>query len=281
MFDLEIWAERREKFEEELKRNWQKKGKKGQIKLIFTPNPEQIVLAGKDAEFKRYLQAADYLIPDGAGVVWASKYLRKKRRLDKKAQKQEIEGEDETIIAERITGADMTAWILEEAERQKMTVLVLGGFYANFVVNGDIANIPFDITDDSKIGLIRRIRMKNGMITNWLEGYQNIKKMTKNETEAVKQAIKQLKPDILLVAFGAPTQEKWLIENRAFLSEIGVKTGMSIGGSVDFLTGKVRRAPKRWQKWGLEWLFRLGRQPWRAKRQMALIEFLELLAKHP
>lgn len=129
------------------------------------------------------------------------------------------------------------------------------------------------------MGLIRRIRLKSGTITNWLEGYQNVKKMTGEETEAVKKAIGELRPEVVLVAFGAPEQERWLIENRGWLGEMGVGVGMSIGGSIDFLTGKVHRAPEIWRKTGFEWLFRLGRQPWRAKRQLALAKFLELVAK--
>ncbi len=77
--------------------------------------------------------------------------------------------------------------------------------------------------------------------------------------------------DLLFVAFGPPKQEKWISKN---LKELPVKVAMGVGGSFDFLSGSVPRAPKFIRKLGLEWLFRLIIQPWRIKRQLALIKYL-------
>ncbi|OGH56868.1 MAG: hypothetical protein A2186_00590 [Candidatus Levybacteria bacterium RIFOXYA1_FULL_41_10] len=82
--------------------------------------------------------------------------------------------------------------------------------------------------------------------------------------------------DMLFVAFGSPKQEKWIAEN---LDRLPVKAAMGVGGAFDFISGKVHRAPKFVRGLGLEWLFRLIRQPWRLKRQTALIRFIFLVLK--
>lgn len=82
--------------------------------------------------------------------------------------------------------------------------------------------------------------------------------------------------DLLFVAFGAPKQEKWISEN---LPELPVKVAMGVGGAFDYLSGQIRRAPKWVQNLGLEWLYRLIRQPWRLRRQMILLKFVWLVLK--
>lgn len=80
--------------------------------------------------------------------------------------------------------------------------------------------------------------------------------------------------DILFVAFGFPKQEEWIYEH---LPHIPVKAAIGIGGAFDYLSGEVRRAPKLVRALGLEWLFRLIRQPWRWKRQLTLLKFIYLI----
>ncbi len=80
--------------------------------------------------------------------------------------------------------------------------------------------------------------------------------------------------DILFVAFGAPKQEMWMAEN---LDKLPVKVMMGVGGAFDYLSGKVPRAPILIRRLGFEWLFRLIVQPWRIKRQLALLEFIWLV----
>ena len=82
--------------------------------------------------------------------------------------------------------------------------------------------------------------------------------------------------DLLFVAFGSPKQEFWIAEN---FPKINVKAAMGVGGAFDFVSGRVPRAPKYIRKIGFEWLFRLIIQPWRIKRQTALIKFVVLVIK--
>lgn len=80
--------------------------------------------------------------------------------------------------------------------------------------------------------------------------------------------------DILFVAFGHIKQEKWIKNN---LNKIPVKVAMGVGGAFDYLSGDVLRAPQFIRVLGFEWLFRLILQPWRIKRQLALIKYVLLI----
>lgn len=82
--------------------------------------------------------------------------------------------------------------------------------------------------------------------------------------------------DILFVALGFPKQEEWIFSN---LDRIPVTCAMGVGGSFDYISGEVMRAPYIIRRLGFEWLFRLIRQPWRVKRQLALLEFSFLIIK--
>lgn len=82
--------------------------------------------------------------------------------------------------------------------------------------------------------------------------------------------------DILFVAYGAPMQEEWIAKN---LPNIKVTLAMGVGGAFDYVSGKVSRAPKLVRSIGMEWAYRLARQPWRIKRQMALPVFVAKVLK--
>lgn len=72
---------------------------------------------------------------------------------------------------------------------------------------------------------------------------------------------------VLLVAFGAPRQELWVDRMK---DRLGIAVGIGVGGAFDYLTGRVPRAPRWMRRAGLEWLFRLARQPWRVRRMAVL-----------
>lgn len=91
------------------------------------------------------------------------------------------------------------------------------------------------------------------------------------EDAPVIEAINALQPDLLLVCLGAPKQELWMHRNRPVL-KVGLMAGL--GGSLDVFAGTVKRAPVFFQKLGLEWFYRLVKEPWRFKRMMKLPKFL-------
>ena len=90
------------------------------------------------------------------------------------------------------------------------------------------------------------------------------------EEEQICALIRAARPHLLLVAFGAPAQDLWIARN---LPRLDVPVAIGVGGAFDFLAGRVPRAPLLLQRCGLEWLFRLARQPWRWRRMLALPRF--------
>ena len=200
--------------------------------IVMTPNPEQLVLAARDESFHDCLRAADYLIPDGQGLVWASK------------------------TAARLTGADTSLALLAFAQEQNFKILLVGGRYQ---------------APDGQLTITTNAQTYHLAYT---PGYQQALTPTPAEELAVAELITSLRPDIVLVALGAPTQEKWLCSHRQLLDDSGVRLGMAVGGSFDFLTGRLKRAPAFWQKFHLEWLYRLCQEPGRWRRQLALPIFV-------
>lgn len=90
-----------------------------------------------------------------------------------------------------------------------------------------------------------------------------------DEDEIISQ-INESGADILFVCLGAPRQEKWIYEHK---DKLKVKVAMGVGGSIDVFAGTVQRAPEIFCKTGLEWFYRLMKEPWRAKRMTDLPKF--------
>lgn len=84
---------------------------------------------------------------------------------------------------------------------------------------------------------------------------------------------------VLLVAFGHPAQDLWIARHREALATHGILVAIGVGGSFDYLSGRVPRAPRLLRRLGLEWLYRLVRQPWRWRRQLALPLFALLVVR--
>ena len=92
-----------------------------------------------------------------------------------------------------------------------------------------------------------------------------------NEEEQVIKEINTLQPNVLFVALGAPRQEKWIYEHR---NELKVDVAAGQGGTYDYEAGRIKRAPVFIQKMGIEWFWRLCREPSRIKRQLVLPVYL-------
>ncbi len=153
-------------------------------------------------------------------------------------------------IPPKISGVDFVHFLAKEAVEQGFSIFLLGGW------NG-IAGRVADILKNRHPGL---------KIVGTYEGTPLEKDLT--------QRIKKANPDILLVAWGAPKQDVWINEHK---EELGVPVMMGVGGTFDFIAGKQKRAPKWMRDFGLEWLWRLVREPWRWKRQLALPQMFLLI----
>lgn len=95
------------------------------------------------------------------------------------------------------------------------------------------------------------------------------------EEDAIIERIRAAQADALCVAYGAPAQDLWIRRN---LSQLPVAVAVGVGGAFDFLSGRQRRAPRVMQHVGLEWLYRLYRQPWRWRRMLAIPRFIVQVA---
>ena len=94
------------------------------------------------------------------------------------------------------------------------------------------------------------------------------------DEDEIIEHIRVAQPDIVCVAYGAPAQELWIRRN---LSRISAAVAIGVGGAYDFLSGRRPRAPRLMQRAGLEWLYRLYREPWRWRRMLAIPRFMLLI----
>lgn len=101
----------------------------------------------------------------------------------------------------------------------------------------------------------------------------------KRDLPEILHRIRESGADTLLVAFGAPEQDKWIDRHRQDLAAYGIVIAIGVGGTFDYLSGRVPRAPRLIRRVGFEWLYRLIRQPWRWRRQLALPRFVALVVR--
>lgn len=196
-------------------------------RAIYTPNSEIIMAAYRDERYRNTLNNADMVIPDGIGVVYGAKILKKP-------------------LYGRVTGYDLSCALLEHAGKCGMRVFLYGG-------KPGIAEIAAE-----------KIHKKyNVTIAGTENGYLK-------DDSGVPDKIRASRADMVLVCLGFPRQEYWIEENK---EKTGAKVLIGAGGSIDAFAGTVKRAPVFFQKANLEWLYRLLKQPSRAKRMLELPRF--------
>ena len=197
--------------------------------LVVAINPEKLMKAKEDQSLKDLLNRAEFQIPDGIGVILASKL-------------------NKGNIKSRVTGIDMMDRIVREAARTGKSIFLYGA-------KPGVAESAAEALKFTYASL---------QIAGTQDGYEK-------DNETVIQKINEAKPDILFVAMGSPRQEEWIEANR---DKIYPSLYQGVGGSFDVLAGNVKRAPEFFQKTGLEWFYRLAKEPSRLKRQLALPVFL-------
>ncbi len=196
---------------------------------IVTINPEIILKAQKDAEYRMILNNADISTPDGFGIIIGSFFLNQG-------------------INHRVTGSDLTQKIIELSNKNNYKIFLLGGMdnYAS------IAKTKLEL------------RYKNLQIVGAESGFKNINQISKEENNKIIEQIKNSGAQILLIGYGAPFQEKWIYKNLKNIPNISLAIG--VGGTIDFIAEKTKRAPKILRKIGFEWLWRLITEPYRFRR---------------
>jgi N-acetylglucosaminyldiphosphoundecaprenol N-acetyl-beta-D-mannosaminyltransferase len=198
----------------------------GKTHLVVTVNSDFGVKALRDQELRMILQEADLATADGMPLVWASKLLG-------------------IGLRERVTGADLVPRIASMAAEEGYRLFLLGA------APGVAAKAAEQLVRDHP-GL-----QIAGVLS---PPYAPLLEMDPGIVAQVSEA----EPDILLVAFGNPKQEKWISMHAA---TIHVPVAMGVGGTLDFIAGTTLRAPSWMQHAGLEWLYRLTQEPRRLWRR--------------
>ena len=207
--------------------------------VIVTPNSEIIVQANKNPKFMEIIENAGMVVPDGIGLVIASK----------------IVGQP---LTERVTGVDLMERLLEHASTSGSRIFFFGG-------KPGIADMAAEKTRE-KYKNINIVGTHHG----YFKGLHTGNPGSEEEQQVIKD-IKDLEVDMLFVALGAPNQEFFI---DRYKDELGARLLMGVGGSLDVLSETVKRAPEFWIKYNLEWLYRILDDPKaRLKRSLALPVF--------
>ena len=210
-----------------------------ELNYIYTPNPEIVMRAGRDEEFKKIINSASLNLCDGIGLMIASK-LKKKP------------------LKSRVTGYDTSIKILGLMNERHLSLFLLGakpGIAEKAIerINNDYPNIVI-------------AGYNNGYFNGSHNGHAS-----SDEEEVLIQKINDSKADTIFVGMGAGYQEKFIYYNK---DKLKTKLAIANGGVIDVLAGNVKIAPAFIRKIGMEWLYRLIKEPKRFKRQLDIPKFL-------
>jgi len=215
-------------------------GAETELRHIVTVNPEFVVAARRDTEFAAVLRRSSLATADGVGITLAGRLLG-------------------VPVGERVTGVDLVEGLAGLSARNDACKLFLLGAGPG-------------VTDDAAARL--RERFPGVRIAGVFAGSSAEAGLAEIEGKLAGS-----EATVLLVAFGHPTQDLWIARHRGALAAHGILVSIGVGGAFDYLSGRVPRAPRLVRRLGLEWLYRLVRQPWRWRRQLALPLFVLLVLR--
>lgn len=206
----------------------------GRVAALYTPNSEIVQACIESPELFDIINAAEMIVPDGIGVIKAGKIL------------------GTPFKGGKVAGIEVGEEIIKRLEGTEHSVFLLGG--------------KPGVAEQAREALLAKY--PGVCFAGCRDGY--FKKNGTENDEVIAQ-INASDADVLYVCLGAPTQEKWIFENRRYLPK--VKLMLGLGGSLDGYAGNVKRAPKIFIRLGLEWFYRLLCEPWRFKRMLKLPKF--------
>ena len=220
------------------------------IQFIAEKKPRQVVLsnaytvslAQQDSELASLLKKADLVLADGMSIIWGASYIGVR-------------------LPQRVAGPDLTEALCAESTKRKFRIFLMGSSSENLVQ------------------LTRKLNQRwPGIQIVGTYSPTMCAKLSEEENLHIIHEIASANPDILLVGMSCPKQEKWIAAN---LSRLPVPVSLGVGAAFDFLSGSIPRAPLVLQQNGLEWLYRLWREPRRLWKRYLLGNgvFLLLLFK--
>jgi N-acetylglucosaminyldiphosphoundecaprenol N-acetyl-beta-D-mannosaminyltransferase len=207
--------------------------------IIYTPNTEIIMMCQKDEEFLNIMNKSDINVPDGVGLIYAGKIKK-------------------FPLKEKVAGYDLSINLLKMADEKGLKLYAVGGRPG--VAEAAMQNIQ------KKYPGIKIVGAHHG----YFKG-THLGEFGHEEEIALIEDINRHKPHILFVGFGAKKQEQWIEYNKDL---INANIIIGNGGTLDGLAGIVKRAPDIFINLGLEWLYRLIKEPKRITRQIVLPVFM-------
>lgn len=190
---------------------------------IVTANVDFLVQARSDVELHRILADADLVLCDGQPLVWASRWLGRP-------------------LPERVAGSDLVPELIRLSAQKGYRIFFLGG--SPKVAEQAVSNMES--------------RYPNVKICGYYSPPFN--PLLEMDHDVIAEKIAAAKPDLLFVSFGCPKAEKWMFMHYRSL---GVPVVIGVGGTIDFLAQRLKRAPRWMQQTGTEWLFRMAQEPGR------------------
>ncbi len=189
--------------------------------IINTINPHSYCVTKKDHQFETALQASNVLLPDGIGIVWAAKLLKKEN-------------------IKKIAGYDIFIHLMNYLESSNGSCFFLGA-------------------SEDTLSLIKsraKIEYPNVTINSYSPPYKP--NFSKEDSTIMCKKVNDCQPDVVFVGMTAPKQEKWV---HQYKDDLKAKVICSIGAVFDFYAGNVKRPSKFWISIGLEWLPRFLKEP--------------------
>jgi N-acetylglucosaminyldiphosphoundecaprenol N-acetyl-beta-D-mannosaminyltransferase len=212
----------------------------GRCRHVVTLNPEYVMAARKEPAFAGAIAGADVITADGVGVAIAARWL----------------GGAAAAGLERVTGVELVEWLAAESGPGRAPLFLLGAGPG--------------VADEAAAALRQRFPELR-LAGTWAGGSAR----EANDAGALAR-IGSSGARIVLVAYGAPGQVLWIARNQSALAMAGVRVAIGVGGTMDYLAGRVPHAPRLVRRLGFEWLYRLAREPWRWRRQLVLPHFVAL-----
>ena len=210
---------------------------------VVTPNMDHIVLMEKDMLFKEIYDNADLILTDGKPLLWIAK-------------------RQGTPIKEKVSGSDLFPQMCDLAAKKGYSIYILGAAEG--------------VADKASQNLMNKYPgLKIAGTYSPPIGFEK----DASEVDGIIEKINNAKTDILAVALGSPKGEKFIYRIR---KEIAASLSISIGATIDFEAGNVKRAPKWMSDVGLEWLFRITQDPGRLIKRYwnDAIEILPIIRKY-
>lgn len=196
--------------------------KKDKNAYVVTPNVDHIVKLETDKELQEVYKDADLILTDGKPLLWISKFYK-------------------TPIKEKISGSDLFPLLCEMAAEKGYNMFFLGA--GEGVANKAAQNLTNKFP---KLNIVGTYSPPFGF------------EKDKKEIEKIINMVNKANTQILIVGLGCPKQEKFIHKYR---KELNVPISLGLGASLDFEAGNIKRAPKWMSNNGLEWLYRLSKEP--------------------